>query len=73
MSFGIPWMRDYNATIAQELLRYEKLEIQVKELTGYNFECLHELFRMGFTLKAPEYELTSTQIVKIIGVNANDI
>lgn len=49
----ISWMRDYNATIAQELMEYEKLEIAVKQLTGYDFRCLYELFKMGWTLERP--------------------
>ena len=62
----IPWMNDYNATIAQELIEYEKLEIAVKQLTGYNFKCLYELFRMGYTLKPPDHEMTLTEIAKLI-------
>lgn len=46
-------MRDYNASIAQELMEYEKLEIAVKQLTGYDFRCLYELFKMGWTLEPP--------------------
>jgi hypothetical protein len=51
---NIPWMRDYNSSIAQELMEYEKLEIAVKQLTGYDFKCLYELFRMGWTLERPK-------------------
>ena len=47
-------MRDYNSSIAQELMEYEKLEIAVKQLTGYDFKCLYELFRMGWTLERPK-------------------
>lgn len=51
---NIPWMRDYNATIAQELMEYEQLEIKVKQLTGYDFRCLYELFLRGWTLERPK-------------------
>lgn len=50
---NIPWMRDYSSSIAQELMEYEKLEIAVKQLTGYDFRCLYELFREGWTLERP--------------------
>ena len=52
--------------ISQQLMRYEKLEIEVKQLCGYSFECLKELFRMGYTLCPPEYELTLSDMVKLI-------
>jgi hypothetical protein len=52
--------------ISQELMRYEMLEIDVKQLCGFNFECLKELFRMGYTLKPPEYEMTLSEIAKFI-------
>lgn len=51
---NLPWMRDYNAAIAQELMEYEKLEVAVKQLTGYDFRCLYELFRMGWSIEPPK-------------------
>lgn len=51
---NIPWMRDYNASITQELMEYEKLEVAVKQLTGYDFRCLYELFQMGWHLEPPK-------------------
>ena len=51
---NIPWIRDYNASIAQELMAYEELEIEVKQLTGYDFRCLYELFLSGWTLERPK-------------------
>lgn len=59
----------YNTDIYQDLMRYEKLEIEVKQLCGFNFECLKELFAMGFTLKPPEYELSLNQIIKLAEIN----
>jgi hypothetical protein len=65
---NIPWMRDYNASIARELMEYEKLEIAVKQLTGYDFKCLYELFRMGWTLERPsnatDLSLHFSEIIK---------
>lgn len=40
--------------LAELVKKYEKLEIEVKQLTGYNFECLKQLFAMGYTLTPPE-------------------
>ena len=54
---------------SQELRRYEELEIQVKQLCGYNFECLKELFAMGFTLQPPEAQLTLNQATKLALIN----
>ena len=51
--------------ISQELRRYEELEIEVKQLCGYNFECLKELFAMGYTLQPPEHEMTMNQAMRI--------
>lgn len=39
--------------IVQQLVDYEKLEIEIKQLTGYNFMTLRELFAMGYTLEPP--------------------
>lgn len=40
--------------LGQELQKYEKLEIEVKQLTGYNFEALRYLFAKGYTLEPPK-------------------
>lgn len=65
---SIPWMRDYNSSIAQELMEYEELEIAVKQLTGYDFRCLYELFRKGWTLERPskptDLSLHFSEIIK---------
>lgn len=53
MRFDAQWMRGCNSAIAQELMEYEKLEIAVKQLIGYDFKCLYELFKMGWTLEPP--------------------
>ena len=42
--------------IRETLIEYEKLEIEVKQLTGYNFETLKKLFADGWTLVPPKYE-----------------
>lgn len=42
------------ASLTEELQKYEKLEIEVKQLIGMNFECLRELFAAGYTLTPPE-------------------
>lgn len=57
--------------LSQELLRYEELEIRIKQLTGFNLECLEKLFAMGFTLKPPEYDLTLSidQIANLVDMN----
>lgn len=52
--------------LIKEVQRYEKLEIEVKQLCGHNFECLRELFAMGYTLQPPERELTLTEITRLI-------
>lgn len=36
------------------LLRYEQLEYETKELSGYNLYELRYMFAMGFTLKPPD-------------------
>ena len=69
MSFRVPWMTDYNIAISDELRKYHELEIQVKQLTGYNFKCLLEMFKSGFTLKPPEYELSMNQVLTICEAN----
>ena len=40
--------------IAKQLVDYEKLEIEVKQLTGYNFTALKELFMRGYTIEPPK-------------------
>lgn len=51
--------------ICQELQRYEKLEIEVKQLTGHNFESLRNLFLLGYTLQHPTAtELTFREIAR---------
>ena len=39
--------------IVQQLVDYEALEIEIQQLTGYNFVALQELFAMGYTLEPP--------------------
>lgn len=58
--------------LSQELRRYEELEIDVKQLCGYNFECLRELFAMGFTLQPPDYELSLNQITRLTDINKKE-
>ena len=55
--------------LSQELQRYEELEIEVKQLCGFNFECLRMLFAMGFTLQPPDTQLTMNQITKLEMMN----
>lgn len=62
----IPWMGKYDLSIAQELRKYEELEIAVKQLTGYNFECLYKLFCMGWTLTEPETPVSMNQLLDLI-------
>lgn len=64
----IPWMHDYNSSIAQELMEYEELEVKVKQLTGYDFRCLYELFRMGWSLTPPKRccDAHLAEILKIV-------
>ena len=54
-------------TISETLMEYEKLEIEVKQLTGFNFETLKMLFAAGWTLVPPKYEslegLTTLHVV----------
>lgn len=40
--------------IVQQLVDYEKLEIEVKQFSGYDFTVLRELFAKGYTLTPPE-------------------
>ena len=63
------YFRDRAIQLSQELREYEELEIQVKQLTGFNFKALFELFKMGYTLEPPEYELSMNQITRIAEVN----
>lgn len=49
--------------IVQQLVDYEKLEIEVKQLTGYNFAVLKELFAMGYTLQPPEPTQTLAEAI----------
>ena len=42
--------------MSETLMEYEKLEIEVKRLTGFNFEMLKKLFAAGWTLTPPKYE-----------------
>ena len=48
------WKNDRGGYLHEELMRYEKLEIEIKQLTGFNFDTLRTLFAMGYTLKPPE-------------------
>ena len=59
------WL-DEAAKYGPALQRYEKLEIEIEQLTGFNLEALRDLFAMGFTLKRPEHELTLSQLARII-------
>ena len=63
---NIPWMRDYNHSLAQELIEYEKLEVSVKQITGYDFKCLLKLFSMGYTLKPPDREISMSEILELV-------
>ena len=54
--------------LSQELRKYEELELEVKQLCGYNFECLRELFAMGFTLQPPDTQLTLNQITRLVAI-----
>lgn len=64
------WVPEYRAVgLSQELRKYEELEFEVKQLCGYNFECLRELFAMGYTLQPPNRELTMNQITKLMIIN----
>lgn len=50
-----PSLTDRYLDIREELIRYEKLEIEIKQLSGFNLDCLKRLFAMGYTLQAPDY------------------
>lgn len=63
MPVYIPWMQDYPSSIARELIRYEELEIQIKQITGYNLDTLLKLFAMGYTLEKPKYDQSINQFV----------
>ena len=45
--------------ISEDLRRYEELEIQIKQLTGYNIESLKVLFAKGYTLEPPKNSVLS--------------
>ena len=53
-------------SLSRELRKYEELEIQIKQITGFNIECLKQLFAMGYTLKSPDHEPTLTEVAKMI-------
>lgn len=44
--------------LGKELRRYEELENQFKQITGYNFEALMKLVAMGWTLEPPKEQPT---------------
>lgn len=53
--------------ISRELQRYQELEIEIKQLCGYSFESLRNLFAMGYTIEPPTaLGLTFRDIARLI-------
>ena len=53
--------------ISRELQRYEKLEIEIKQLCGHIFESLRNLFAMGYTIEPhTALGLTFSEIARLI-------
>ena len=61
-----PFSEERYMQLSKELRKYEELEIQIKQLTGLNIECLKKLFAMGYTLKYPDYDMTLTEMAEPI-------
>ena len=51
--------------LVNTLVKYEELEMEIKQLTGFNLKQLKALFAMGFTLKRPEYDLSINQLTTL--------
>ena len=61
----IPIPDDRSIALSRELRRYEELEIQIKQLTGFDFENLKELFMRGYTLQEPAPSGSLTDMVEV--------
>lgn len=57
-------LRD-STDLVNTLVEYEKLEMEIKQLTGFNLKQLRTLFAMGVTLKRPEYDLSPNQLATL--------
>lgn len=55
-----------NSRPLRHLDKYVRLDCEIQQLTGYTIESLRDLFAMGYTLQRPEYEMTLTELAKII-------
>lgn len=51
--------------LVNTLVEYEKIEMEIKQLTGFNLKQLRALFAMGVTLKRPEYDLSLNQLMTL--------
>lgn len=56
MHIRYPSPTDRYFEISRELRKYEELEIEIKQLSGFNLDCLKQLFAMGYTLQSPKYK-----------------
>ena len=57
------YYKDRALELSKELRYYEELEIDIKQLTGYNFAALRELFTAGWTLQPPAAQPTLTKML----------
>ena len=53
--------------MCEDFKRYERLEFEIRELTGHDLEQLRKLFAAGYTLKPPEPPIPFNQLVEIFG------
>ena len=51
--------------LTNTLVEYEKIEMGIKQLTGFNLKQLKALFAMGVTLKRPEYDPSPNQLATL--------
>ena len=51
--------------MGEEFRRYEKLEFEIRQLTGHDLEQLRKLFAAGYTLKPPDPPIPFNQLVEI--------
>ena len=58
-------MMDYR-DLVDTLIEYEKLEIDVKQLTGFDFKCLRDLFAKGYTLTPPKPPMPLSEMAELL-------
>ena len=49
-------MFDSGIVLSKELQRYQKLEIEIETLTGFDLDELRRLFAAGYTLTCPNVD-----------------